>query len=89
MKEVKKVSEMEGLVAFDSEMDKYLIYSGVDGDYDSQDVGILCKDIPEEFNRDETEIIFSGTYFSYPDEIEKRIPGQNYFFLEINSIRRK
>ncbi|MDT0677307.1 hypothetical protein [Autumnicola musiva] len=89
MKEVKRVSEIEGFVAFNTDMNKYMIYSGIDGDYDSQDVGILCNNIPDEFIQDEIEIIFSGTYYTYPNEIEKRIPGQNYFLLEINSIKKK
>jgi hypothetical protein len=86
---VKEVSEIKGFLAFNTDMNKYIIYSGIDGDYDSQDVGVLCGDLPDEFLQGDVEVIFSGTYFIYPNEIDKDIPGQQYFFLDVSSIKMK
>lgn len=82
---VKSVSDSKGTIWLDVQSQKYSIYSGLEGTYDSQDIGIACN-LPDSFKIEGFEILFSGNY--YPcNAFSPSIPGQTYYFLDITKIK--
>lgn len=86
---VKEASSRNGIVGYNPFLKKYVIFSGIDGTYDSQDAGIVCGSLPSKFQVVDLQIIFSGKYYNYPGEINNKIPGQTYFYLDIDEISLK
>ena len=82
---VKPASNLRGTVWFKSSINSYAIYVGVEGSYDSQDVGIVCN-LPEKYQVDGLKIMFSGKYFKYEKDIFQQLPGQTYYILELSKI---
>ena len=85
-KTVKEVVDERGIVSFDTFSDNWLIVVSIDGTYDSQDVGIVCNDLSEEFKEEGKWVIFSGEYKKYAGERRPPFPGQVYYYLFISNI---
>jgi hypothetical protein len=85
---VKSVTEEEGTIWLNKSLNKYALYTGVRGTYDSQIVGVICN-IPTEYKKDGLTVIVSGDYFEYNKDASQKFPGQTYFFLELREIKKK
>lgn len=83
---VKTVSNQTGIVAFDSVLNQWLITAAINGTYDSQDIGIVCNDLPEAYQRIGERVVFSGAYQSYSGDIRPSVGGQVYYYLFIGAI---
>lgn len=88
-KEVKAVEDVTAMVIFNPWAEKFVIRKGIDGTYDSVDVGLLCE-LPEEYQEHGLRIIFSGVYYDIEEDLRKqmgwRIPGETYYILKLKSI---
>lgn len=84
---MKKVVDERGIVSFDNVVDKWIIAVSIEGTYDSQDVGIVCDDLPDEFQEVGRWVIFSGEYKKYAGEQKPPFPGQVYYYLFISNIK--
>ena len=82
---IKSTSNTEGTIWFNTSQNSYAIYVGISGDYDTQDVGIVCN-LPEKYKVDGQKIIFSANYSKYDKFVYQLIPGQTYYNLELISI---
>ncbi len=82
--EVKRVSGVKGVIGYVAEAEMFAIFVGVDGSYDSQDVGLVSF-ISEEFQVEGLEVVFDGVYYSYGG-ISPSIPGQVYYYLDVSAI---
>lgn len=83
--EVKCVFGVKGVIGYVAQVDKFAIFTGVDGAYDSQGVGLVSV-IPEEFQVEGLEVVFDGVYYSC-DGISPSIPGQVYYYLDVSAIK--
>lgn len=82
---VKTVSDASGTIWFDSQAQAYAIFSGIDGTYDAQDIGIACN-LPDNYKKEGLKVIFSGKYFENKS-LTPQMPGQEYYNLELTKIR--
>jgi hypothetical protein len=82
---VKSVSNKKGIIWYDSLSHSYSVFASIEGNFDSQDIGIPC-DMPYSYKKEGLEILFSGNYFKCA-EFSPTIPGQTYFYLELTSIK--
>lgn len=82
---IKTTSDTKGTMYFNSSLNSYAIYVGIEGTYDSQDVGIVCN-LPEKYKVDGQKIIFSGNYSKYDKVVQQQIPGQTYYNIELIRI---
>lgn len=83
---VKKVADQKGMIMLDSTSNVFKMFSGINGSYDLQDVGVICN-LPEQFKKNDIEVIFSGAYYKYDGEVKNKIPGQRFYYLELNHIK--
>lgn len=81
---VKSVSEATGTIWFDSQAQAYAIFSGIDGTFDAQDIGVVCN-LPDEYKKEGLTLVFSGKYFENK-ALTPQIPGQEYYNLELTKI---
>ena len=90
IEKVKTVEDVNGMVLYDEWLGDYVISRGIDGTYDSVDVGFIC-DLPKEYRKHGTKIIFSGVYLNIDEERKKIIPtriiGVTYYILEVDEIK--
>lgn len=82
---IKPVSNSKGMVWFNSSINSYIIYVGIEGTYDSQDVGVVCN-LPTKYQVNGLKVIFSGKYFKYQKDVLQKLPGQTYYNLELSKI---
>ena len=82
---VRRVADATGFILFNQAEQRYAIYVGVEGTYDSQLVGILCS-TPEAYRKDGLQVTFSGEYKPFDKEPEQKFPGQTYYYLSLSSI---
>jgi len=82
---LKTVTGTKGVVRYNTAIEDYVVYSSIEGTYDSQDVGVSCN-LPESYKKEGVEIIFNGKYYQYPRQVEGKIPGQTYYILELSTI---
>ena len=85
-KTAKRVVDQRGLVAFDIVLNRWVVIVSIEGTYDSQDVGIVCDNLPEAYQQEGEWVIFSGTYKRYSGEDRPPFPGQVYYYLFVSSI---
>lgn len=83
---VNNIANKKGRILLDTTANVYKLYSGIDGSYDSQDVGVICN-LPKQFQKDDIEVLFSGTYYKYDGQIKKKLPGQKFYYLELTQIK--
>lgn len=81
----KSTSDTQGTIWFNTSLNSYTVYVGIAGDYDTQDVGVVCN-LPEKYKIDGLKIKFSANYSIYKDSIYQLIPGQKYYNLELKRI---
>ena len=81
---VKSVSNTKGTIWYDHQAQSYAVYTGVDGSYDSQIIGLICN-LPDMYKSEGLKISFSGDYYEC-EEFSPLIPGQEYFYLELTNI---
>jgi dissimilatory sulfite reductase (desulfoviridin) alpha/beta subunit len=82
---IKSTSNTQGTIWFNTSLNSYTIYVGIAGDYDTQDVGVVCN-LPEKYKIDGLKITFRANYSIYKDSIYQLIPGQKYYNLELIRI---
>lgn len=85
-KKVSEVVEQRGTVYLNKELNKYCIYVGVNGTYDTQIVAVPCN-LSKENEVDGSKVIFSGLYYEYSDKIQTLLPGQIYYNLSLTLIK--
>lgn len=85
-KTVKEASNQIGFVAYSEHESKWLIIVSQTGTYDSQDLGIVCNDLPENFQQIGMKVLFSGEYKEYDKDPNGPLPGQTYYYLFISNI---
>lgn len=81
---VKTATQASGTIWFDSQAQAYAIFSGIDGTYDSQDIGVVCN-LPDNYKKEGTKVVFNGKYFENKS-LTPQIPGQEYYNLELTKI---
>lgn len=82
---VKSVSDTKGTIWFDAQTKGYSIFSGIEGTYDSQIIGVVCN-LPDIYKNEGVKIVFSGNYYNC-DEYSPLIPGQKYYYLELTKVK--
>ncbi len=82
---VKSVVDTEGTIWYDTQANAYSVFVGIEGTYDSQDIGIACN-LPDNFKTDGLKILFNGRYFEC-EEFVPLMPGQTYYHLELAKIK--
>lgn len=81
---VKSVSNEKGTIWYETQSQSYAVFTGVDGSYDSQIIGLICN--PSDTHKVEgVKITFSGNYYNC-EEFTPLIPGQEYYYLELTKI---
>lgn len=83
--EIKEATDLEGVVYLNSVNNSYAIHVSIDATYDSKDVGFVCN-LPDVYKKDGLIVRFTGKYFKYNEVYTSRIPGENYYTLELNRI---
>ncbi len=83
---IKSVSDKKAIIWFDTQAQKHVVYSGIEGTYDCVDIGIPCN-LPESYNTKGLMVLFSGNYYTC-NEFSPSIPGETYYYLEITKIKR-
>lgn len=81
---VKSVSNKKGTIWYDTQAQSYAVYTGVEGSFDSQIIGLICN-LPDTSKVEGLKITFSGNYYNC-EEFTPLIPGQEYFYLELTKI---
>lgn len=81
---VKSAANTKGIISYDTQSQRYAVFSGIDGTYDSQDIGIACN-LPDNYKIEGLNVLFSGNYYKC-DEFSPLIPGQTYYYLDITKI---
>lgn len=81
----KSVTETKGTIWFDTQAQAYSVFTGIEGTYDSQNIGIVCN-LPDNFKTENLKILFSGNYYKC-EEFTPLIPGQKYYYLELTKIK--
>lgn len=81
----KSVTETKGTIWLDTQAQAYSVFTGIEGAYDSQDIGIVCN-LPDNFKIEGLKILFSGNYYKC-EEFTPLIPGQKYYYLELTKIK--
>lgn len=74
----------ESIKSYDSQSQKYSVFAGIEGIYDSQDIGIEFNH-PDNFKTEGLNVRFSGNYYNC-EEFSPLIPGQTYYYLDITKI---
>lgn len=82
---VKSTSDTKGYIWYNSEFQDYALYIGIEGNYDSQDVGVVCN-LPDKYKNDGQMLLFSGNFYEYTESVAKKLPGQEFFFIELSRI---
>ncbi|WP_439489918.1 hypothetical protein [Algoriphagus sp.] len=82
--ELKSVADETGTVWFDSQAQAFAIFSGIDGTYDGQNIGIVCN-LPDNYKEEGVTVVFSGKYFENKN-LTPQIPGQEYYDLELSKV---
>jgi|SRR5690606_3492549 len=89
LKQLISVEDVRGVVIYDEWLEDYVIKRGIDGTYDTVYMGFIC-DLPLEFQKQSTRVVFSGTYYEIEESKEELIPvrmvGEEYYILEIDEI---
>ena len=80
----KTVTATKGTIWYDTQAQAYAIYCGIEGTYDSQDIGIVCG-LSDDYKTEGVEVLFNGDYYTC-DEFAPRIPGQTYYYLVLTEI---
>ncbi len=82
---IKSANNSKGTIWYDTLSQSYSVFTGVEGTYDSQDIGITCN-LPDDYQTEGLKILFNGNYYSC-EEFSPLIPGQTYYYLEITKIK--
>jgi hypothetical protein len=85
---VKEVADITGYLWYNNDQQKYAIYIGISGTYDSQIVAVLCE-VPEKFKKEGIQVLFSGKYRQFGKQPENSLPGQIYYYLQLTNIKEK
>ena len=72
---INSLTDVSGLVGFDSTTNKYFITKSIDGTYDSFYTLYPC-DLSEEYKQITLKVLFSGDLFNGDDLPEPQFPGQ-------------
>lgn len=84
---IKKVTDKEGRIGYSQEEDKWLIIASTYSvSYDSQDLGIVCGDLKEEFKQVGQKVKFSGAYKEKCGNNKGPIAGQTYYYLHVSKM---
>lgn len=81
---VNSISDSNGTIWFESQVQSHVIFSGVEGTFDGQNIWVVCN-LPEGYKEEGLKVIFSGKY-SENIKLVPQIPGQQYFNLELTKI---
>jgi hypothetical protein len=84
-KMVRKATNSKGIIGFNQELQKYALYVGVAGSYDSQIIGVPCN-LAREYEKQGLKVTFSGRYKEMEIQPAYLFAGQEYFYLEITKI---
>lgn len=83
---VKSVADTKGTIWYDAQAQAYSVYTGIEGTYDSQDIGIGCN-LPDNYKTEGLKVLFNGNYYNY-EEFTPLMPGQKYYYLELTKIKK-
>ena len=82
---MKSVADKKGIIWYDSKAQAFSVFVGIEGSYDSQDIGVICN-ITDNYKKEGLEVLFSGNYYTC-NEFSPSIPGQTYYFLEVTKMK--
>ncbi len=85
---VKEVVDVEGIVRFDTSINKYIISAGQPGTYDSVDIGVVCGTVPSDL-QEGAKVVFSGSYKEYGKPPYSVPAGYTFYYLELSKINIK
>lgn len=83
---IKDVKDQKGTIYLNKELNKYCIYIGVNGTYDTQIVAVPCN-LLKEYEADGSKVVFSGSYYEYAEKVQTLLPGQIYYHLSLTLIK--
>lgn len=88
-KTVKEVTDQVGRIGYiekEKKEKKWIIIVSIPQTYDSQDLGIVCGDLAEEFQEVGKMVKFTGKYKDKCDDNRGILPGQTYYYLHVSEI---
>ena len=82
---IQSMSNVSGLIGFNSSTNKYFITKSIDGTYDSFYTLYPC-DLAEEYKQVNLKVIFSGDLYSGDDLTEPQFPGQEIYHIDVKEL---
>ena len=84
---VREVADYPGRVAYDDNEDRWVIISSPEEvTYDSQNIGLVCGELPEEFRKPGLQVRFSGKFKSICEDNKALVGGHVYYYLHVTEI---
>ncbi len=80
---VKEVADQTGIMSYDQAVEKWTIIVSIQGTYDSQDIGIICNELPENLKSEGLSVVFDGVYKAKCGDNRAAIPGSVYYYLHL------
>ncbi len=81
----KQVSEITGVVAYDSTEQKYAISAAIPGTYDSVDFGYICSETSFDYKTGD-KVVFDGKYYEFTRPKPASFAGLTNYYLDIENI---
>lgn len=82
---IQTLTNVSGLIGFDTTTNKYFIQKSIEGTYDSFYTLYPCE-LSEEFKQVNLKVIFSGDLYTGEDLPEPQMPGQEIYHLDIQEM---
>ena len=84
---VKTVANVEGTIGYEPTLRQYFIRRFIPGTIDSVDYGLLCGTVPANLQVVGARVLFSGAYKPYDKQPPAGPAGQEYYYLELSSVK--
>lgn len=82
---IQSMTNITGLIGFDSTTSKYFITKSIDGTYDSFYTLYPCT-ISEKYQQVNLKVIFSGDLYKSENLPEPQFPGQEIYHIDVKEM---
>jgi hypothetical protein len=82
---IQTLTNVSGLIGFDSVTNKYFINKSIDGTYDSFYTLYPC-DLSEEYQQVTLKVKFSGNLYTGEDLPEPQFPGHEIYHIDVKEM---
>ena len=79
---IQSLTDVSGLIGFDSTTNRYFITKSIEGTYDSFYTLYPC-DLSEEYQQVSLKVMFSGDLYNGEELPEPQFPGQEIYHIDV------